>query len=70
MPNEAGENFAAIRHIALNLLNADKSFKEGLERKRTRAGRVIATYLEFLWGKGLLNLTLGWIVIKNNMVGK
>lgn len=36
---EGGENLSVIRHIALNLLNADKSFKAGLKRKQTKAGR-------------------------------
>ena len=34
----ASENFATIRHIALNLLKKDKSFKRGLKAKRLRAG--------------------------------
>ena len=50
--DEAGENFAAIRHIALNLLNADKSFKAGLKRKRTRAGRNNSYLSEVLMGQG------------------
>jgi predicted transposase YbfD/YdcC len=53
--DEAGENFAAIRHIALNLLNllnADKSFKAGLKRKRTRAGRNNSYLSGVLMGQG------------------
>ena len=34
----ASENFATIRHIALNLLKKDKSFKGGMKAKRLRAG--------------------------------
>lgn len=34
----ASENFATVRHIALNLLKKDKSFKRGLKAKRLRAG--------------------------------
>jgi predicted transposase YbfD/YdcC len=47
--DEAGENFAAIRHIALN---ADKSFKAGLKRKRTRAGRNNSYLSGVLMGQG------------------
>jgi hypothetical protein len=32
-------NFSKIRHVALNLLNSDKSFKAGIQRKQNRAGR-------------------------------
>lgn len=35
---DGGENFARIRHICLNLLNQEKSFKAGVKRKRTMAG--------------------------------
>lgn len=34
----AAENFAVIRHIALNLLKADKSKKIGVKSKRLAAG--------------------------------
>ncbi len=50
--DEAGENFAAIRHIALNLLNADKSFKAGLKRKRTKVGRNNSYLSRVLTGQG------------------
>ncbi len=34
----APENFALLRHLALNLLNRDKSVKGSLRQKRYRAG--------------------------------
>ena len=34
----AAENFAVIRHIALNLLKADKTLKLGVKSKRLAAG--------------------------------
>jgi hypothetical protein len=36
---DAAENFSKIRHVALNLLNQDQSFKAGIQRKQKRAGR-------------------------------
>jgi len=33
------ENLAAVRHIALNLLKADGSFKGGIKRKHKQANR-------------------------------
>ena len=36
---EAAENFSKIRHVALNLLNKEQSFKAGIQRKQKRAGR-------------------------------
>lgn len=50
--DEAGENFAAIRHIALNLLNADKTFKAGIKRKQQRAGRNNVYLTQVLTGQG------------------
>ena len=50
--DKAGENLAAIRHIALNLLNADKFFKAGLKRNRTRAGRNNSYLSGVLMGQG------------------
>ncbi|MEZ8474715.1 hypothetical protein AB6C60_12545 [Vibrio cyclitrophicus] len=38
---QAGENLAVIRHIALNLLTEETSFKAGIKRKQTVA---IATF--------------------------
>ena len=46
----ASENFATIRHIALNLLKKDKSFKGGLKTKRLRAGWVHDYLLKILEG--------------------
>ena len=34
----AGENFAVMRHIALNLLKAVKGTKVGVKNRRIRAG--------------------------------
>jgi len=34
----AGENFAVMRHIALNLLKAVKGSKVGIKNRRLRAG--------------------------------
>jgi len=50
--DEAGENFAPIRHIALNLLNADKTFKAGIQRKQKRAGRNNVYLSQVLTGQG------------------
>jgi len=36
---DAAENFSKIRHIALNLLNKDQTFKARIKRKQKRAGR-------------------------------
>ena len=36
---DAAENFSKIRHVALNLLNKDQTFKAGIKRKQKRAGR-------------------------------
>ena len=34
----ASENFAVVRHIALNLLKKERSFKGGMRAKRLKAG--------------------------------
>ncbi len=38
MPQRISQPFATIRHIALNLLKKDKSFKGGVKAKRLVAG--------------------------------
>lgn len=50
---QAGENFAVLRHIALNLLNADTSFKVGIKRKKKRAGRNNDYLSRVLAGQGV-----------------
>ena len=35
----AGENLAAIRHIALNFLKSENTFKAGIKRKQKKAAR-------------------------------
>lgn len=50
---QGGENFAAIRHIAFNLLNADTSFKAGIKRKQKRAGRNNEYLSRILAGQGV-----------------
>lgn len=44
---DAAENFVRIRHGALNLLNAEKTFKGGVKRKRMRAA-MSEEYLEMV----------------------
>jgi len=36
--DNAPQNLAILRHIALNLLNQDKTVKAGVKRKRNKAG--------------------------------
>ena len=49
----AAENFAAIRHIALNLLNGEKTFKAGKKRKQNKAARSDSYLSEVLAAQGL-----------------
>lgn len=49
---KAAENLAAIRYIAFNLLNSQKTFKAGMKRKQKKAS-MNADYLsELLIAKG------------------
>jgi len=48
--DHAPENFAVLRHIALNLLKAEKSFKGSIKTKRLMAGWE-TSYLEKVIGK-------------------
>lgn len=55
---QAGENFAVVRHMALNLLTAEKSFKGGIKRKQKKANRNNAYLSQVLAGQGLRNRAL------------
>ena len=46
------ENLAVCRHIAMNLLTADTSFKAGIKRKQKRAGRNNEYLTQILAGCG------------------
>ena len=48
----AAENFAVVRHTALNLLNAETSFKGGIKRKQKRANRNTRYLEQVLTGQG------------------
>lgn len=50
---QAGENLAVARHIALNLLTAEKSFKAGIKRKQKKANRSNAYLSLVLAGQGV-----------------
>lgn len=50
---EAGENLAVCRHIAINLLTAEKSFTAGIKRKQKRAGRNNEYLSQVLTGCGV-----------------
>ncbi|MFA0427772.1 ISAs1 family transposase, partial [Vibrio sp. 10N.222.51.C5] len=47
-----GENLAVIRHIALNLLTEEISFKAGIKRKQKKANRNNAYLSQVLAGQG------------------
>ncbi len=49
----ASENLAAIRHIAMNALNGEKTFKAGVKRKQKRAARSDAYLTEVLAAQGI-----------------
>ncbi len=48
----AAENLSVCRHIAMNLLTAEKSFKAGIKRKQKRAGRNNEYLSQILAGSG------------------
>ena len=49
---QAGENLAVVRHIALNLLTEEKTFKAGIKRKQKKANRNNTYLSQVLAGKG------------------
>ncbi|WP_141709748.1 transposase, partial [Vibrio splendidus] len=49
---QAGENFAVIRHIALNLLTEETSFKAGIKRKQKKVNRSNSYLSQVLIGQG------------------
>ena len=49
---QAGENLATARHIAFNLLNAEKTFKGGMKRKQQKASRNREYLTRVLMGQG------------------
>jgi hypothetical protein len=49
---QAGENLAVFRHIALNLLIEEKTFKAGIKRKQKKANRSNAYLSQVLTGQG------------------
>jgi predicted transposase YbfD/YdcC len=48
----SAENYAIVRHTALNLLNADKTFKASIKRKQKRANRKTDYINQVLTGQG------------------
>ena len=49
---QAGENLVVIRHIALNLLTEETSFKVEIKRKHKKANRSNSYLLQVLVGQG------------------
>ncbi|CAK3668129.1 conserved hypothetical protein [Vibrio crassostreae] len=49
---QAGENLAVIRDIALNLLTEENSFKAGIKRKQKKANRRNSYLSQVLAGQG------------------
>ncbi len=62
---QAGENLAVIRHIALNLMTEKTSFKAGLKRQLKKRIVATTTFRKSLQGKGLRNLALQADVLKH-----
>ncbi|CAK3029767.1 hypothetical protein VCRA219O19_80037 [Vibrio crassostreae] len=54
---QAGEDLAVIRHIALNLLTEETSFKAGIKRKQKKVNRSNSYFSQVLQGKGLVILS-------------
>jgi predicted transposase YbfD/YdcC len=48
---DAAKNFSKIRHVALNLLNGDKSYKASIQRKQERAERSESYLAQALTGQ-------------------
>ncbi|WP_028870066.1 hypothetical protein, partial [Psychromonas arctica] len=48
----SAENYATVRHTALNLLNADKTFKASIKRKQKKANRNTDYIERVLTGQG------------------
>lgn len=48
----SAENYATVRHTALNLLNADKTFKASIKRKQKKANRNTGYIEQVLTGQG------------------
>lgn len=60
---QAGENMAAIRHMAFNALNSDTSFKAGIKRKQKRASRNTDYLSQVLSGLGLSYLSWSTFIL-------
>jgi hypothetical protein len=55
---DAAEIFSKIRHVALNLLNKDQTFKTGIKKSKKEQEKVKAIYLQFLQGRPFRNLPM------------
>lgn len=56
--DEGAENLAVSRHVAINLLTADKSFKAGKKRKQNEMNGIINTYRKSLQAAELHDFAL------------